>query len=497
MMRSRTWLIPLLVLLALFSVTNQVEAAAETMRGDRCEIAEDMVIEEDFYFLCRILDVKGTIHGDLVGAAAEVTIRPSAHITGDVWVGGGKLQIMGKIGDDIHFGGLTIRVEEGVIFTSPEIDLTSIALNTEIQTNTSLPGNLLVYGYQAKIAGAIGGDVDFGGEALVIDGVVSGRIDAEVGDARRSTDVPSLPLYDISFETPGLWIGEGAHINQNVSYRATSPSLIPAGTVHGTIRFDQTGSRPDITKVAQANDAARILVSYIREAFEDAITLLVLGAVGLRFVPKIIKHPAVHVRQRTIPTIGWGVMTFILSIPIVIGVLLLGLLLVLILYLLKLHELTLLIGIGLLILTLVLVGLSIFLLFFMGRVVVSFMFGELIERYVLRSAELDEYQQMVVTLALGTATYTLLANVPLPGVGLIVELITAFAGAGAVVMYLRGQIDKMALLPVRAAAPRPVSVATTTVSFPKTLLSPAKEPLSLLPGMENLPEGFTGFDDDA
>ncbi|MBN1563149.1 MAG: hypothetical protein JXA10_04875 [Anaerolineae bacterium] len=495
-MRLRRWIIPLFVLCSLLSITHQVEAASLTMRGDRCEVAEDAILAEDFYFLCRILDVKGTIDGDLIGAAAEVIIHPSARITGDLWVGAGKLEIMGKIGDDIHFGGLTIRVEEGVIFTNTDVDLTSIALNTEIQASASLPGDLMVYGYQAKIMGAIGGDVDFGGEALLIDGVVRGRIDAEVGDPRRGTDVPNLPIYDISFEDPGLWIGEDAHISQNVSYRATAPSVIPLDVVRGTIRFDQTGGQPDITKVAQADDAAKIMLDYIRASFNDAITLLVLGIVGLRFVPRLIKRPARHVRQRTIPTIGWGVMTFILSIPVVVGVLLLGLLIVLVLYLLQLSELMLLIGIGVVILTLVMVGVSIFLLYFMGRVIVSFMIGELIERYVLHSYELDEFQQLVVTLALGVITYTLIANVPLPGVGLIVELITALAGAGAVVMYLRIQLDRMALLPARVSTLRPPTVTTTTVSFPKTALQPAREPLSLPPGLENLPEGFTGFDDD-
>jgi hypothetical protein len=330
----------------------------------------------------------------------------------------------------------------------------------------------------------------------MIDGVVSGRVDAEVGDPRRSTDVPNLPLYDISFEDPGLWIGPNAHIGQNVTYRATAPSLIPPGVVRGTIRFDQSGGQPDITKVAQADDAAKIMIDYISTAFKDAITLLVLGALGLRLVPRVIRRPAAQVRQRTIPTIGWGVMTFILSIPVVVGVLLLGLLFVLILYLLNLNELMLLIGISVLILTLVLVSISIFLLYFMGRVVVSYMLGELIERYVLHAPEIDEYLQMVITLAFGTAVYTLAANVPLPGVGLIVELITALAGAGAVVMYLRSQVDRMTLLPTRAAAPRSTTITTTTVSFPKTPIPPAKEPRLLPPGLDNLPEGFTGFDDD-
>jgi len=176
--------IALLVLLVLLSLAGQVEAS-DGMRGDRCVVGQDEYIVEDFYFFCRLLDVYGTVDGDLIGLAAEVTLHRGSKVSGDLWVGGGRLLVEGTVGDDMHFAGLTVIVTDTARFTDSRIDLVAAALNVELRADAVLPGDLLVYGYQARVAGTVGGDIDFGGEALIIEGVIVGRVDAEVGDARR------------------------------------------------------------------------------------------------------------------------------------------------------------------------------------------------------------------------------------------------------------------------------------------------------------------------
>ncbi len=484
--RRRQLALLLLLLIALIGVTSQVEAS-DGMRGDKCEIAETDFIAEDFYFFCRVLDVRGTVDGDLIGAATVITIHRTAVITGDLWVGGGKLFVEGRVGDDLHFFGMTSSIGDHARFTSNRIDLLSVAINTEIMKDAVLPGDLLVYGYQVRIAGTVGGDVDFGGEALIIDGVVAGRVDAEVGDARRNTNLPSLPFFDVSFEDPGLITGENAHIGGDLKYKSRTVGVILPDVVQGRVIFDQTGKQPDITKVGQARDAAEVLVSYIRASLRDLITLVVLGSLGLGTVPNLIRQPAQHVRRRTIPTIGWGLITFMLSIPIVIVVVVIGLIVVLILYLVRLDELTILLGVGLLIVSSGLIGGFAFLLLYMGRVVVSFTLGQLLDRYVLRSLELHGVRRWIVMLTLGALLYTLIVNVPVPAVGVILELISALAGVGAVVMHIRGTIYTAGFVTSRAAE-------VESVSMP--ILPPPVEEVDAVPGLENLPDGFAGFDED-
>jgi len=487
---KRRWLLVLL-LVGFLGLVSQVEAS-DGMRGDKCEVGPDDYIAEDFYFFCRILDIRGTIDGDLIGVAAEITVHRGARVTGDLWVGGGRLLIEGTIGDDIHFGGLTVIITERARFTNNRIDLTSMALNTEILADAVLPGDLLVYGYQARVDGTVGGDIDFGGEALLIDGVVVGRVDAEVGDPRRSADVPDLPFFDLSFENPGLWIGPGALIGQDVVYSAFSESVVPPGVVKGRLRFVQVGGQPDITKVAKPDDAAEILRDYFVASLRDVITLCVVGVVGLRLAPNAVRQPAQQVRRRSVPAIGWGLALFMLAIPLVIVVFVAGLIVLLIFYLIKLNALTLMIGGGVVLLTGGLIGGFSFLVFFMGRVVVSFMIGQLIYRYVLRVFDPGDFRRWVAMLVTGAILYSLLTNMPIPAMGLIIELIAGLAGVGAVVMYFRTVVQDEGLFGARDRALAAVEVAPLITPAPGELA--LDEPLP--PGLENLPEGFTGFDED-
>ncbi len=147
-------------------------------------------------------------------------------------------------------------------------------------------------------------------------------------------------------------------------------------------------------------------------------------------------------------------------------------------------------GVGVLLVTGSMVAGFTFLLFFMGRVVISFVIGQLVYRYVLRISGLGEFRRWLGMLALGAITYASLTNLPLPAMGLMLELITALAGVGAVAMYGRLLIQESGLLGTRFGGVAAPSVVIPAV--PEMVL--LSEPLP--PGLDNLPEGFTGFDED-
>ncbi len=481
------WRILLLVLVGLLVVAGHVEAS-DGMRGDRCEIAATDYIAEDFYFVCRILTVRGTVDGDLIGIANEVNIERTAVITGDLWIGGGKVFISGTVGDDIHFVGVNIRVQERAHFTNPRTDMMSIALNTEITRGAALPGDLLVYGYQAQIYGKIGGSVDFQGETLTIDGEVEGRVDASVGDIERSNNLPGLPIYDVNFKNPGLRVGEDAVIHSDLAYQSASFVVIPQGVVKGTLRYTQVQSRPDITN---AEEPGKVLTQYITGSIRDILTLLIIGVLALTTVPNFVRQPAQHVRRRTITTVGWGLVTFILSFPLAILFILISAVIVLIFFLFTLNTLSIVTGIALLLLNAGLIGGFGFLLFFMGRIIVSYTLGQLFYRYVLHVTEPGDLRRWLSTLVAGAAIFVLLANLPLPALGVTLELVTALAGIGAIMMYLRQLVDTSNLLAQRPAIP----VRIPTIQRKAAPATPQYD-LANTPGMENLPDGFTGFDED-
>lgn len=479
----------LLVLLALGLMVGHVEAS-DGMRGDRCVVAEDDYIVEDFYFLCRVLEVRGTIEGDLIGAASNVSIERTGVVTGDIWVLGGRVVIAGTVGDDVHFAGASLSISDRASFTDERIDVAAVALNVEITQEASIPGDLLFYGYQAIIRGLVGGDVDFGGEALVIDGRVLGRVDAAVGDARRSSEISGLPIYDISFSNPGLRIGEDAFIGGDLVYESASRSWIPPGIVQGRTRYEQILTQPDITKAEQAEVAAEILQDYILASIRDVLILVLIGLVALGVAPALVREPARHVGRRPIPTVGWGLIAFMLLVPAAIMLILLSLLVLFLL--IRLGALSLLLSVVLLAVNLSLVGGFYALLFFLGRVVIGFTLGQLVWHFLPHVPEPDTLRQRIIILLIGGVVYTLITNVPIPWLGLSIELTTALSGVGAIVLYVREVFYSS-----RAVRPHPVLASPASIpSIPMTAPPPPPEDFEMSPGMDNLPEGFTGFDDD-
>ncbi|MCC6800838.1 MAG: hypothetical protein IT325_12030 [Anaerolineae bacterium] len=477
----------LLVGLGLLALVSRVEAS-DGMRGDRCVVAETDYIVEDFYFLCRVLEVRGTIDGDLLGIGSEVHIYPTATVTGDVWVAGGRLRVEGAVGDDLHFAGMNVLISEKARISGERTDLLALALNVEIMPDAHLPGDLLVYGYQAEINGLVGGDVDFSGESLTIQGRVGGRIDASVGDWRRDTDIPGLPVYNISFNDPGLAIGDTAFIGGDLNYEAPSRRPIPPGVVQGRITYDAVVSQPDITNLGEADNAARLARGYASSVLRDVITLLLIGAPVLILWPSFITQPAQHIRRRTIPAAGWGLVAFMLAFPFSVILIVLSLIVLALLLAISLEELAIIAGAGMLIGNLAFIAGFGFLLLYMGRVVVSFAIGYLVLRFIRPRPDGSPLRRSLWSLAAGVLVYTLLTNAPVPPLGLIFELVTALAGVGAVVMFLRTWFYN-----VRTPEEVPVVIPAETQ---EAALAPSfAEEYAGQPGMDNLPEGFTGFDE--
>jgi hypothetical protein len=84
----------------------------------------------------------------------------------------------------------------------------------------------------------------------------------------------------------------------------------------------------------------------------------------------------------------------------------------------------------------------------------------------------------------------LITNMPIPPFGLIIELITVLAGIGAAAMHVRDVIYISRLAP---ASLRPIPTGTTAITTPPP---PPPEDFEVAPGMENLPDGFRGFEEE-
>jgi hypothetical protein len=513
--RRRWWRIfyvPLGLFLFLLGISVTTVEATDGMQGNRCVVESNEYIEHDFYFICRSLLIRGTIDGDLIGVASEVTIAREGVVTGDIWMTGGQLTIQGTVGDDLRFAGIDLDITDQVTFTNPRTDLTALALSVEISPGAALPGDLMMFGYQALLFGEVGGNIDFQGQTLVINGNVAGNVDAIVGDARQEINLRTIPFlpYSIRLRNYGLYIGDTATIQGNLRYEGAQQANIPRGAVAGTTRYEQVLERADITRAKQPRTFLGILRNYIVVVIQDLISLMLIGMVALQFAPILIIEPSARVQQSPIPVISWGLILFILFFPFALMSIIVSIILVLLITLISLSALTFTATIFFTIINLLFFFIFWFLLVYLGRAITCFLIGNLIQHYVRyylarRKHDPDDPPIYIppfpvryrwIVLALGTVIYSGVVNLPLPSpvptFELIFEALVALSGLGAIFMLGRdawniydiksGAIPKRKRKALPPRHRRPLELG---------LPDDAEVPL----GLDNLPDGFEGFTD--
>ncbi len=510
-MRSkRRWLrllfIPFYVFIFLFGISVGIVEATDGIRGTRCTVNADEYIDHDFYFLCRTLVIRGTVDGDLIGLASEVTIDREGVVMGDIWVIGGQLTVNGTVGDDLHFAGADLDITEQSNFTNSHIDVAAVSLSLELSRGAEIPGDILMIGYQALVYGNVGGNIDFQGQSLDIKGSIGGDVDAIVGDARAEIRLRSISFlpYSIRLRDYGLYVGDEAYIEGNLRYEAAQQSNIPRNAVQQTTRYKQVFTRDNITRAQQPRTFLSILKNYFVQAAKDAISLLLVGALVLQFTPTLVIKPSERVRQSPLPAVSWGLILSILFTPVIILEIFASVILVILITFITLSALTLPTSLFLIVINLIFIFSFYFLLFYLGRVITCYLIGNTIihsVRYYLTKRHHDPDDPPIyiypiyarhrwIVLALGAMIYGLLVNMPLPSpvptLSLIFEAVVALSGLGAIFMLGRDTWDKFrdskrTMMPLRG---RP---KVEDIELPADSDTPL--------GMENLPEGFEGFHD--
>ncbi len=505
MRHRRGWRsLPLVVLgLALLLALGRVSAAA-SRQGDQCLVGANETVDSDLYVLCNTLTIEGTVNGDLVGAAFSTTLAPGGHIQGDIWLLGGQLRIDGAVDEDIRFAGLDLDLNSAAL--QPRSDLAAFALNVEVWEDAVLPGDLLVLGYQAIVRGQVGGDASFDGSALVIEGQIGRDVFATVGGGDAAPSFIPFPFpFSVSFQMPGLTVREGGRIAGNLSYNGPRAGNIN-GQIGGTIDFQLVLPRPDITQATEDEETrpGEIVVGYLRAALTDVLALMTAGLLVLLIAPAWVREPSQLVPQHVTSSFGWGLILSLLAAPVSLILILGSILLLVIVAAVTLGGFTWMGLLLLLILNLVVIGGMLFLILFLARLVISDLIGRRLGRRLIQTD--DRLAFNLLSLLLGTVVYALLANIPLPYIGLVINALGVFIGLGAIVLHAR-QLYQRTFHP---AYPIPARPGAPEAPAPPLLHSPALDVLlgntpppppdstePPGPGMANLPNGFSWWNSEA
>lgn len=183
--------------------------AATVHMGENYSLAEDQIIEGNFYAAGAELMLLGDVRGDISAAGANVTLKGKVTedvalvggavildgiITGDVKLAGGDVTVSGTIGGDLLVGGGTVRIMSGA----------------------SIGGDLLAAGGTVVFDGEVKGNMRLTGGDVMIIGTVGG----------------SVWNYAERLTLSATAVVEGDFTN----YSGTEPILTPGATIKGQIK---------------------------------------------------------------------------------------------------------------------------------------------------------------------------------------------------------------------------------------------------------------------
>lgn len=417
----------MLSLLLLLLVATPVSAVT-SLEGDTIVIEADEVIDDDVFIGANRIEVNGTINGDLMFGANEIVIN--GDVNGNVFGGGALITVNGDIDGSMFTGGQLIKF-------GPESSVAGsvygVGNSIEFASGSAVARSIYGSGFQILLNGQVGRDVNVGGSAVALNGTILGDANLNVASAEDVSDFdpeqmeeimrrfnPNMPDLDIDYITPGVTIGDESSVGGDINYSSTN-------------QFDFGGFEPEGSiNVEVTADTARGsgLWGRITARLGEFIALAIIGSLLLWLWPQLPKTVGRTMRERFLPSAGWGALSsivFMIAIPIAILLLILFTLLTGIISFGQLAGTVLSFG-GLgLFAAMVAFG---FIAFSVSKIAVSTLIGnELINR--------DGSGNPYVALLVGLFIYQIIRAIPV--LGFVIAVIVGIAGVGACIIWLRNR----------------------------------------------------------
>lgn len=483
--------------------------ARELIDGNECRVEPDEIVSGSLFALCEQLVIEGEVQGNVLGGALSTTI--TGNVTGSVYLVSFDMDVSGTIQRDLHFAGANLNIalpetaleddnlgEEEQPYQSPlNGNLLTASLSTTLGDHVTVPGNITQLGYQLIIDGDVEDEINFWGSSLVIDGKINDSVYATVGNPESDAAqleallllLPEPITFNNTLVNPGLTITENGRVDGTLTYTGPARAQI-TGEVEGRIDYTEIIPLSQLPATVEPG----VLSTYFDGVFREFTTLVVVGIIGLVFVPRFLMTPILHLRTRPISSLTVGMLSFILSFPIFLIVIFLSLVILLIISLFGLDGV--LIVATVVLATVNFTGMSLFYLLaiMVARVIVALALGRFIIRLTLGSNQ--GVRMQYICMGVGTLLVALLASIP--GLGWIFNAVTLFLGLGAVLTVLieyMGQVRDSSFAGEWSIAP-PISRVQSPL---KQQLEQSKQtalPIPPLPeeppplGMSNLPAGF-------
>ena len=339
---------------------------------------------------------------DKLRTGNTVTVAAGETVSNDLYAFAGTVRVDGTVdGDLVASGGL--------------VDVTG-----------TVTGDVLAAGGNVTISGTVGGDARIAGGTLSIAGAVKEDVLATGG---QLTVTSSGTIGEDLIAASGQLTIDGA-VTGNVLARAGT--YTKAGTIGGTEDVTITGRDDQTIQPGEPGPAPTVERQAI-DAIRHFLVVVLVGALLIWFAPRAYAAMKTTLRQRPVPSAGWGIVAILGFIVFLIVVLIAMILLAIVFGLLGFSDL---VGIDILGGIVTILGASLAFSVVAGYVADALV-GAVLAGLVIRGESPSRWRELAV-LAGGAAVVVLLSSLPV--VGPWVKLVVILLGLGAALTtWMRGR----------------------------------------------------------
>ncbi len=256
-------------------------SAADYRTSDIVVVEADEIIDDDLFISGNSIQIDGVVVGDIYAAGQSIIIN--GRVGGDVIAAGATIAINGGVNGSVRVAGQSLRV-----------------------SGSDINGGLTFFGQSLTVTStsAVGNGVVFFGEKANLDGSVAHGVTAFASEVTINSEVGT----NSQITAQNLNIGENAVIAGDISYQSDIDAVVADGAeVAG--QLDRTGDLPETDFNFAAMQRGFALWSFLAALFTGAVLLL------------LARRPTEHVAQTIasspLPTFGWGLLTLLVSLPLV------------------------------------------------------------------------------------------------------------------------------------------------------------------------------------
>ncbi len=429
-----TLLIFALVLVPLLSIGISPALSINAAADKQITITANQVIDDDLYLSGEILTIDGTIKGDAVLSGQKITVNGT--VDGDVIAAGQTITINGTVKDDVRIAGQVLIIDSKAQIID---DLIAAGASLENKVGSRVGGDLSFFGAQASLAGTVDGNVLGGTNSLELSGSVGKNMQVvAIGDP-NPLNLPFIPKLPVAIpEIPeGLTIKDTAKISGKLNYKSTKEALISdkAQVVGGVVREElpYEGEREaDWNGFIRTQTPGEIVL----QKLQRLVALLLIGWLLMQFLPVWTQGLTTTIQTKPLPSLGWGLVTFVGIGAIIVFVSIVALLLTGLLAFV-LPDLILPIAGTTIVFTMsISIALAIFAIC-IPQIIISFLGG----RWLIERLRPNQITGRLICLFVGLVVFVLLTAIPV--FGGIFEFIVILMSLGAVCFWGREEIHKI------------------------------------------------------